>query len=143
MTMGGKETEGGGSTLQFTLPSFPVSINRLYEIDHNRRLVRLSDEACLWKTRVGPSILPCRLQFDEYKLTLSYESPRWLLKNDGLRRMDLANLDKLCIDTLCAKWGWDDSRLTEVIRRKKWAQWDRIVVTLEQGHKLLRGDSGV
>ncbi len=50
--------------------------------------------------------------------------------------MDASNLDKLVIDTLCAKWGWDDSRLTEVVRRKEWYEWDRIVVTLEQGHKL-------
>ena len=85
-----------------------------------------------------PCILPCRLEFTEYKLTLVYQSPRWLLKEGGLRRMDLTNLDKLCIDTLCAKWQFDDSKLTEVIRRKEWYEWDRIQVTLEQGHKLER-----
>lgn len=127
---------GGCSRLVFALPSLPPSMNRLYLINHNQRRVQLSDEALLWRTRVMPSILPCRLGFNEYKLTLLYQSPRWLLKEGGLRKMDLTNLDKLCIDTLCGKWGWDDSRLTEVVRRKEWYEWDRIVVLLEQGHRL-------
>ena len=109
-----------GSRLVFSLPSLPPSVNRLYLINHAQRKVTLSDEALLWRTRVMPCILPCRLEFTEYKLTLVYQSPRWLLKEGGLRRMDLTNLDKLCIDTLCAKWQFDDSKLTEVIRRKEW-----------------------
>lgn len=125
-----------GGRLVFSLPSFPPSINRLYVIDHNRRRVFLSDEALLWRTHMGPLILPCRLEFQEYKLTLLYQSPRWLVKDGGLRKADICNLDKLCIDTLCAKWNFDDSRLTEVVRRKEWYQWDRIQVILEQGHKL-------
>lgn len=127
---------GGGGRLQFSLPSFPPSINRLYVINHNQRRVFLSDEALLWRTRVGPSILSCYLQFDTYKLTLGYQSPRWLVKDGGLRKVDAQNLDKLVIDTLCAKWGWDDSKLVEVVRRKEWWEYDRICVLLEQGHKL-------
>lgn len=129
---------GGCARLVFSLPSLPPSMNRLYLINHNQRRVQLSDEALLWRTRVTPSILPCRLEFDEYKLTLIYQSPRWLLKEGGLRKMDLTNLDKLCIDTLCGKWQFDDSRLTEVVRRKEWYEWDRIQVILEQGHRLER-----
>lgn len=131
---------GEGGRLVFSLPSFPPSINRLYVIDHNRRRVFLSDEALLWRTHMAPNIKPCRLEFQEYKLTLVYQSPRWLVGNGGLRKMDLCNLDKLCIDTLCAKWNFDDSRLTEVVRRKEWYQWDRIQVILEQGHRLERCD---
>jgi hypothetical protein len=52
--------------------------------------------------------------------------------------VDHANLDKLVIDTLCGKWGWDDCRLVEVVRRKEWYDYDRIVVILEEGHKLER-----
>lgn len=122
-----------GERLQFVLPTFPPSINRLYVINHNQRRVFLSDEALLWRTRMSPNILPCKLNYKAYKLTLLYQSPRWLVKDGGLRKVDHANLDKLVIDTLCSKWGWDDSRLTEVVRRKEWYEWDRIVVILEQG----------
>lgn len=126
--------------LSFSLPSFPPSINRLYVIDHNRRRVFLSDEALLWRTHMAPSILPCRLEFETYKLTLSYQSPRWLVKSGNLRKVDHSNWDKIVIDTLCAKWQWDDSRLVEVVRRKEWWEYDRIVVILEEGHPLRNGD---
>lgn len=137
MSEGGAQP--GEGKLVFSLPSYPPSINRLYTIDHNRRRVFLSDEALLWRTRMGPNIKPCNLNFEEYKLTLIYQSPRWLVRDGGLRKADVANLDKLCIDTLCMKWGFDDSRLTEVIRRKEWYRWDRIQVILERGHKLKAG----
>ena len=127
-----------GESLQFTLPSFPPSVNSMYLINHNQRRVQLSDEALLWKTRIVPCIPPCRLDFPAYKLTLIYQSPRWLLKSGGLRKADVSNMDKLTIDTLCSKWGWDDSKLTEVMRRKEWYEWDRIVVVLEEGHQLER-----
>lgn len=138
LALGGIASVGAGGRLQFALPSFPPSINRLYVIDHNRRRVFLSDEALLWRTRMSPNIKPCELGFQQYKLTLVYQSPRWLVQDGGLRKMDLCNLDKLVIDTLCAKWGWDDSRLTEVIRRKEWYELDRIKVVLEEGHGLAR-----
>lgn len=131
---------GDDGRLQFSLPLFPPSINRLYVINHVQRRVFLSDEALLWRTRVTPTIKPCRLDFDYYKLTLLYQSPRWLTRDGKLTKMDLQNLDKLVIDTLCTKWGWDDSRLTEVVRRKEWYQWDRIQVVLEEGHRLERCD---
>jgi Holliday junction resolvase RusA-like endonuclease len=98
----------------------------------------LSDEALLWRTRVGPCIQLPQFQFDCYKLTLSYESPRWLTKDGKLRKADASNMDKLCIDTLCGKWGWDDSLLTEVIRYKRYHEYERVVVTLEEGHRLER-----
>lgn len=131
---------GNQGRLQFSLPSFPPSINRLYVINHVQRRVFLSDEALLWRTRMIPNILACKLGYDYYKLTLLYQSPRWLLAGGELRKMDLQNLDKLVIDTLCAKWGFDDSRLTEVVRRKEWYEWDRIGVVLERGHKLEAGN---
>lgn len=135
---GGSAGQGEGERLQFVLPSFPPSVNRLYLINHAQRKVSLSDEALLWRTRVTPCILPCKLDFEAYKLTLIYQSPRWLLKDGGLRKADVSNMDKLTIDTLCAKWQFDDSKLTEVIRRKEWYEWDRVVVILEQGHGLER-----
>lgn len=138
LALGGIASVGEGGRLQFALPSFPPSINRLYVIDHNRRRVQLSDEALLWRTRVTPCILPCGFRFPAYKLTLLYQSPRWLVKDGGLRRVDHCNMDKLVTDTLCTKWQFDDSLLTEVIRRKEWYEWDRIVVILEQGHRLER-----
>jgi hypothetical protein len=138
-TLGGRASVETGKVLQFSLPSFPPSVNSMYLINHNQRRVSLSDEALLWRTRVMPCVLPCKLDFPAYKLTLTYQSPRWLIKNGDLRRADVSNMDKLTIDTLCSKWGFDDCKLTEVVRRKEWYEWDRILVLLEQGHELRAG----
>lgn len=124
---------GGGARLMFSLPSFPPSINRAHLIDHKRRRVGTSDEVLLWRTRTIPFVKPCRWPVDWLlKLTLAYESPSWLCKNGKLRRKDSHNLDKLTIDLCFSKWGWDDSRLVELISLKAYGPREQIQVTLER-----------
>lgn len=131
--LGGMAGRNEGERLQFVLPSFPPSVNRIYAINHNQRSVRLSDQAALWKTRTIPFVKPCRwLNECLLRLTLEYESPDWLTKQGKLRRMDVQNLDKICIDTMFAKWGWDDSRLVEIVTRKRYGPREQVVVTLER-----------
>jgi hypothetical protein len=133
LTSGGGVSLTEGERLQFVLPTFPISVNRLYDINHIQRRVRLGDDAALWKTRTIPFVKPCRwLAECLLKLTLVYESPNWLTKQGKLRRIDVQNMDKLCIDTLFAKWGWDDSRLVEIITQKRYGPREQVVVTLEQ-----------
>lgn len=128
--MGG-ESDGSAERLSFVLPSFPISFNKLYDIDHGRRLVRLSDTALLWKTRTIPFVKPCRWP-EEWllELTLEYESPNWLTKQGKLRRVDHGNLEKLVVDTIFAKWGWDDCRLVKITSSKQWGEREQIQVTL-------------
>lgn len=124
---------GQSGLLSFVLPSLPVSINELYKIDHRRRRVDLSDEALLWRTRMTPHVLACRWPLDWLlKLTLNYESPRWLTKQGNMRRIDHANYEKLVTDTLFRKWGRDDSLLVEIISRKVYGPREQIQVILER-----------
>jgi hypothetical protein len=127
------EDNGVSQALSFVLPSFPVSFNKLYDIDHMSRSVRLTDQAALWKTRTIPFVKPCRWP-EEWLLavTLIYESPSWLTKKGTLRRVDVQNLEKLVIDTMFAKWGTDDSRLVRVVREKAYGPREQIRVTLER-----------
>lgn len=130
-----------GERLVFTLPSFPISCNAIYAIDHNRRKVTLTDQALLWRTRTVPFVKPCRWPEDWLlKLTLEYQSPQWFYKNGKLRRQDVQNLEKLVIDTLFGKWGWDDSRLVEKVSLKTWGPREQIVVTLERIEVNLHGE---
>lgn len=141
--LGGMAGRNEGERLQFVLPSFPVSFNKLYEIDHNRRLVRLTDQAALWKTRTIPFVKPCRWPQDWLlKLTLVYESSNWLTKAGAVRRVDHLNFDKLCVDTLFAKWGWDDSRLIERVSLKRYGPREQVLVTLERAVIELGGSNG-
>lgn len=139
MTNGGGNESGETQRLSFVLPSFPSSFNVLYVIDHRRRKVQLSDAALLWSTKTKPYIKTCNWPTEWLlKLTLEYESPDWIAKNGNLRRRDVQNLDKLTIDTLFSKWGWDDSRLVEIISRKHWGPREQIKVTLEKAQVSLR-----
>lgn len=126
-------TAGGVEKLSFTLPTFPPSINRAHLIDHKRRRVGTSDEVLLWRTRTTPFVKPCRWPADWLlKLTLEYQSPSWICKNGNLRRRDSHNLDKLSIDLLFSKWGWDDARVVELVSLKRYGPQELIKVTLER-----------
>lgn len=130
---GGGVSTGEGERLQFVLPTFPISFNQLYKIDHVRRLVTLSDAAALWKTRTIPFVKPCRWPAGwMLKLTLDFQSPNWLTKAKTMRRVDVQNLEKLVIDTMFAKWGWDDSWLVERVSRKSYGPREQIQVTIER-----------
>ena len=136
------EDEGQMETLSFVLPSFPISFNKLYDINHLSRNVRLSDQAALWKTRTIPFVKPCRWPQEWLlKLTLVYESPSWLTKKGKLRRVDVQNLEKLVIDTMFAKWGMDDSRLVEIISSKAYGQREQVRVVLQRVEVDLSGNS--
>lgn len=124
---------GGGARLVFILPTFPPSINRAQMIDHQRRRVGTSDEVLLWRTRTTPFVKPCRWPANWLlKLTLEYQSPDWICKNGKLRRKDSHNLDKLSIDLMFTKWGWDDSRVVELVSLKRYGPREQVVVTLER-----------
>jgi hypothetical protein len=132
---GGVEDGEGQELIWFTLPSFPPSTNRLHDTNYMIRtgVVRLNDQAALWKTRTMPYIAPCHWPRGwMLKLSLVYESPTWLTKEGKLRRVDVQNLDKLVIDTLFAKWDTDDSQLVEVISKKAYGKQERILVLLER-----------
>lgn len=133
MTPGGGANGEEGERLQFVLPTFPPSINRAQMIDHQRRRVGTSDEVLLWRTRTTPFVKPCRWPSDWLlKLTLEYQSPSWICKNGKLRRKDSHNLDKLSIDLMFSKWGWDDARVVELVSLKRYGPREQVVVTLER-----------
>jgi hypothetical protein len=131
----------GPETLSFILPGgFPPGVNKLYDINHLSRSVRLTDQAALWKTRIIPFVKPCRWPQEWLlKLVLVYESDRWLCKNGKLRRVDLDGFLKLTIDAMFSKWGWDDSRLVEITSSKVYGPREQIRVRLERAEVKLDG----
>jgi hypothetical protein len=140
---GGSAGNGEGESLSFILPSFPVSFNKLYDIDHLSRSVRLTDQAALWKTRTIPFVKPCRWPQDWLlSLSLIYESPSWLTKKGTPRRIDVQNLEKLVIDTMFAKWGTDDCRLVRIVSEKAYGPREQIRVRRERVRVELGGDCG-
>lgn len=140
LASGGGVSTGEGESLSFTLPSFPPSINRAHKIDHRRRRVDTSDEVLLWRTRTIPFVKPCRWPMEWLlKLTLVYESPDWICKNGNLRRKDSHNLDKITVDAIFSKWGFDDARVVELVSLKRYGPREQIQVMVEKVEINLNG----
>jgi Holliday junction resolvase RusA-like endonuclease len=95
---------------RFTLPSIPSSINALYQISFAQRKVFMNPEARLWKTQM--KLLVPRIKTSEtthfFKIDRKYYYP-FFYKNGKVKKVDTHNLDKLLIDTISEKCGFDDS----------------------------------
>lgn len=95
---------------RFTLPSIPSSINALYQISFAQRKVFMNPEARLWKTQMK-LIIP-RIKASDtshfFKIDRAYHY-NFFYKNGKVKKIDTFNLDKLLIDAIAEKCGFDDS----------------------------------
>ena len=108
------ENDGGvRRQIKCTLPSLPPSHNRLYVVNHIQRKVYLSDDARRWKSKM--MLLVPRFDIaDSSLLRIDYVAYyAWLHHNGKRRKLDASNFMKLLHDTVCAKLGVDDSRVSE------------------------------
>jgi Holliday junction resolvase RusA-like endonuclease len=131
--MGGVDAEeGGGKVIRFTLPSLPTSHNRLHRINHIQRRVSLSDEARRWRSQM--MLLVPRFEIPESSLLrvdyVAYYKTQ--TANGKRRRIDCSNFMKLLLDTICARIGVDDSRVSEGSFASVDAVEERVEVTLTE-----------
>jgi Holliday junction resolvase RusA-like endonuclease len=131
-SLGGDDGEGGGKVIRFTLPSLPTSCNRLYDINHVQRRVRLSDSGRKWKSDMQYliprfEIAPTSLLRIEY--VAHYP---WHHRNGKRRRVDASNLMKLLHDTICMRIGIDDSRVSEGSFASVDAPEEKLEITLRE-----------
>lgn len=95
---------------RFTLPSIPSSVNALYQINFSQRKVFMNPEARLWKTQM--KMMVPRIKASEvthfFKIDRIYYYS-FFTKNGKVRKLDTSNLDKLLLDTIAEKCGFDDS----------------------------------
>lgn len=95
-------------SLIFTLPSLPVSKNRLHKIDFVHRRVYLSDEARRWKSDMQAFIPRFELTAGCYLfLGMEFHYP-FFHANGKLRVFDAPNMQELLQDTLSLRWSIND-----------------------------------
>lgn len=128
-------------TKTFTLPSLPPSINRLYMIDRSGRrryqsgkpqVVFMAEDARKWRSDMQ-YIIP-RFEIPETSLLrIDYVAyyPHWQ-HNNKRRRVDVHNLIKLLFDTVCARIGVDDSRVSEGSFKSVDSEEEKIVIVLTE-----------
>lgn len=108
-------------TMKFTIPVHPPSVNALYQVNHKFRTVELKPEARFWKSNAKPHI-PSRTDFAPFqgkklRLTLTVRMD-WYYKNKNLKRLDVTNMEKVIVDTIAEKLGFDDLLVWEISTRK-------------------------
>lgn len=97
--------------LSFIIPGLPPSYNRHFQISYNLRQVYLTKEAQQYKRKTAMYIPPCP-QINNtiaLKVCIEYHSD-WFYKNGKIKKKDIQNLDKLLLDVISARLGFNDSQ---------------------------------
>ena len=109
--------------MNFFIPSLPPSMNAIYQIIFQARIVQLKPEVRAWKTEVKKDIPLWRPVLGEgtdgtlwIKMVFVGD---WYTKKGKVRKVDLSNLEKVVVDAICEKVGIDDSFVWKVEKRKE------------------------
>lgn len=119
---------------KITLPSLPASMNNLYQIMFSLRKVELRPEVRLWKNNMKEFIPPWKEERSDdtrYWISMSFFG-NWLTKTGKVRKVDHCNMEKVVIDVVCEKLGFDDSFIFEKRLSRK-VQADEEMIEIELG----------
>jgi hypothetical protein len=105
--------------VSFCLPQLPISVNRIYcskWINGSFRGDQLTDEAVLWRTRMGEYVPGAKFRIDDADLLAnrsvvyvdSFFYYPYYHKNGHLRRFDVHNCLRLLYNLIAKKCGFDD-----------------------------------
>ena len=99
--------------IKFKVLFLPVSVNRMYAINHYNRSVYLTKEAQHFKMAIKLACPPVKFDSAQPKIRIEmwYHSPAWVCKNGKFKKRDIQNMDKMLIDAISEKLGVDDSHV--------------------------------
>jgi len=99
--------------LKFIIPTLPASMNQIYNIIYGLRKIELKPEVRLWKNDAKQYIPPWSYP-DESLFWISLEfHGNWRVRSGKIKKVDHANMEKVVIDVVAEKLGFDDSRIFE------------------------------
>lgn len=97
--------------IKFTIPVIPPSYNQHYKINYNLRQIYLDKIAHDFKKLVFLHTPPMEYGDNDVfylKVEIHYD---WFYKNGKVRKLDIQNMDKLLIDSISERLGFDDCRI--------------------------------
>lgn len=104
--------------MKFIIKAIPPSYNRECKINYNLKQVYLSKEARGFKNLVFLSTPPMNYREGSiFSISINIVK-NWLTKAGKVKREDVQNMDKLLIDAICEKLGFDDSLIYNVSIKK-------------------------
>ena len=97
--------------VSFTIPSMPPSMNSMYNVLFGLRKVELKPEARLWKSKAKEFIPKHSISAQERVSINFLFFGSWLSKEGKILKRDVTNREKLILDAISEKCGWDDSQV--------------------------------
>lgn len=121
----------GEDVLRFRIPSLPASMNAIYQIMFHLKQVQMKPEVRLWKTQAKMFVPPWKpINADGFlKIKLVFHGD-WFFKNGKVRKIDLPNLQKIVVDAIAEKLGFDDCMIWDVELKKVQDKSDFVEVEL-------------
>jgi len=128
------ETEHGvRDFIRFTIPMIPPSVNALYNVIFSLKKVELKPEVRLWKSQAKQFVPTWKPKGESKSGWLYFKADVYTqvyFKNGKVRKLDLQNLEKCLIDTVCEKLGIGDEFIFEKYARKLDCDKDRIDIEI-------------
>ena len=105
--------------IKFIIQGLPPSYDHHFKINYNLRQVYLTQEARMFKVKAKMSTPALTFKdTDLFKITIDYYG-NFFYKNHKPRKIDAQNLDKLLIDAVSEKLGFDDCRYFSIELHKR------------------------
>lgn len=109
---------GGQRVLTFRLPSPPPSMNSLYSIHYAMRRIFMRPEVRTYKTTMKmyvPGFEVGDNDMVELEITVHRD---WMCKNGKIKKVDIQNMQKVLVDLVCEKQGFDDKHVWRCVIEK-------------------------
>jgi Holliday junction resolvase RusA-like endonuclease len=120
------------NAVRFTLPSMPISVNRLYQIIYRERRVELKPEARRWKTQAKEHMPPwTHTPGQPVRVDVHMEFKR-LTKSERVRTKDPANYLKLILDAVAERYGFNDCLIWSGSWSSAHANKEQVIVTVTE-----------
>jgi len=118
----------------FLIPTVPISVNEIYQINHRQRRVYLHPKALLFKTQAKMFMPPKPPWLKErtklYLMIIIFNN--LYFKNGNVRKYDLQNLEKILIDAISEKYGHDDCYIWKKVTKKSHeTDWNGVGICLK------------
>ena len=114
-------------SIRFKLLSVPPSVNSLYNVIFSMKRVELKPEVRLWKSQAKlliPLWKPSKIGTSGFLYFKMDVYTNLYHKNEKVKKFDVMNMEKACIDTICEKIGIDDKFITDCHTKKIHAEKD-------------------
>ncbi|MBU2052539.1 RusA family crossover junction endodeoxyribonuclease [Patescibacteria group bacterium] len=112
------KTVGNPEVLSFRLPSPPPSVNSMYQINFSRKQTYMKPEVRTYKTMMKLYVPKFNVgETDKVSISVRVHQD-WFHKCGSFKKQDCQNMQKVLVDLISEKQGWEDQQVWEFSIKK-------------------------